>query len=160
MSDRRFPGLPPHDPDGPVDSPRVQGWQPRQTPDHAASHAAPEAVAGDVVLTADVATTDLSAAASARMGGRAIALAGVVVVAGVVLARLLGWLRTVVFFCPFGAGARLHSFLFAFRIPDALFQLVAAGAVGSALVPVASGWLANGGPERARRLIATVTNLM
>jgi putative peptidoglycan lipid II flippase len=168
MSDRRFPGLPPrrselpaHDPDGTVESPRVQGWQPRQTPDHAASHAAPEAIAGDVVLTADVATSDLSAAVSARLGGRAIALAGVVVVAGVVLSRLIGWLRTAVFFAQFGgSNPRLDSFYFAFRIPDTLFQLVAAGAVGSALVPVASALLANGEPERARRLIATIANLM
>src|ERR1035437_5728071 len=147
MSDRRFPGLPPHDPDGPVDSPRVQGWQPRQTPDHAASHAAPEAVAGDVVLTADVATSNLSAAASARLGGRAIALAGVVVVAGVFLSRLIGWLRTAVFFAQFGgSNAGLDSFYFAFRIPDTLFQLVAAGAAGGALVPPGSGWSAHSEP--------------
>jgi len=37
---------------------------------------------------------------------------------------------------------------------------VAAGAVGSALVPVASALLANGEAERARRLVATIANLM
>jgi putative peptidoglycan lipid II flippase len=145
-----------------VESPRLDGWQPRGLPPiRREPSPPPAAVAGDVVLTADVATSDLSAAASARMGGRAIALAGVVVVVGVVLARLLGWLRTAVFFAQFGGSNQsLDSFFFAFRIPDTLFQLVAAGAVGSALVPVASGLLANGEPERARRLIATVTNLM
>jgi putative peptidoglycan lipid II flippase len=123
--------------------------------------AAPEAVVGDIVLTADVGTSDLSAAASARLGGRAIALAGVVVVAGVVLSRLLGWLRMSVFYAQFsGHDAGLDSFLAAFRIPDFLFQLVAAGAVGSALVPVASALLANGEGERARRLVATIANLM
>jgi putative peptidoglycan lipid II flippase len=116
---------------------------------------------GDVVLTADVGTSDLSAAASARLGGRAIALAAVVVVAGVVLSRLIGWLRSAVFLAEFGGhNTNLDAFYAAFRIPDTLFQLVAAGAVGSALVPVASALLAEGEGERARRLIATIANLM
>ena len=149
-----------------AESPRVEGWQPRGPQPRHGAVAPPEAVAGDVVLTADVATAevaaeDLSAAASARLGGRAIALAGVVVVGGVIASRLIGWLRTAVFFAQFGgSNASLDSFYFAFRIPDTLFQLVAAGAVGSALVPVASALLANGEPERARRLIATIANLM
>jgi putative peptidoglycan lipid II flippase len=114
-----------------------------------------------VVLTADVATPDLSASTSARLGGRAIALAGVVVVAGVVLSRVIGWLRTAVFLAEFGGkNANLDAFYAAFRIPDTLFQLVAAGAVGSALVPVASALLADGEADRARRLIATIGNLM
>ena len=122
---------------------------------------APAAIAGDVVLTADVATADLSASASARLGGRAIALAGVVVVGGVVLSRLIGWLRTAVFLAEFGGtNANLDAFYAAFRIPDTLFQLVAAGAVGSALVPVASALLAGGESERARRLVSTIANLM
>jgi putative peptidoglycan lipid II flippase len=118
-------------------------------------------VAGDVVLSGEAATSDLSESSSVRLGGRAIALAGVVVVAGVVLSRLLGWARTSVFLAEFGTGdGRLDAFNAAFRIPDTLFQLVAAGAVGSALVPVASELLARGEPERARRLIATIANLM
>ena len=167
MNGQRLPGMPPRntgatppDAEVTVESPRIPGWQPRHAPDPGAAHARPEAIAGDVVLSADVATGDLTAAASARLGGRAIALAGVVVVGGVVLSRLLGWLRTAVFFAQFGSSHSLDSFYFAFRIPDTLFQLVAAGAIGSALVPVASGLLANGEPERAKRLIATVANLM
>jgi putative peptidoglycan lipid II flippase len=118
------------------------------------------AVAGDVVLSADVATSDLSVSSSARLGGRAIALAGLVVVAGVVLSRLIGWVRTAVFMAEFGQGKNLDAFIAAFRIPDTLFQLVAAGAVGSALVPVASALLADGEGDRARRLISTIGNLM
>ena len=83
-----------------------------------------------------------------------------VVVAGVVISRVLGWVRTSLFLAQFGPGANLDAFYAAFRIPDTLFQLVAAGAVGSALVPVASELLARGEPERARRLIATIANLM
>ncbi|MFI5258176.1 MAG: murein biosynthesis integral membrane protein MurJ [Candidatus Limnocylindrales bacterium] len=119
------------------------------------------AVAGDVVLSGEAATSDLSETSSVRLGGRAIALAGVVVVTGVVLSRLLGWARTSVFLAQFGGdSAGLDAFWAAFRIPDTIFQLVAAGAVGSALVPVASELLARGEVERARRLIATIANLM
>ena len=119
-------------------------------------------VAGDVVLTGDLGgTADLAAASAARLGGRAIAMAGVVVVAGVVLSRLFGWLRTAVFLAEFGGNSQnLDSFYNAFRLPDTLFQLVAAGALGSALVPVASALLDKGEVEMARRLIATMANLM
>ncbi len=123
--------------------------------------AAPVAVAGDVILSAEAATSDLSSASAARLGGRAIAMAGLVVVAGVVLSRVLGWVRTSVFLAEFGGHSpSLDAFFAAFRIPDTLFQLVAAGAVGSALVPVASELLARGESERARRLVATIANLM
>ncbi len=119
------------------------------------------AVAGDVVLSGDGATSDLSARSAARLSGRAIAVAGLMVVLGVVLARVLGWARTSVFGAEFGFDdGRLSAFWAAFRIPDFLFQLVAAGAIGSALVPVASGLLSNGEEERARRLISTIGNLM
>ena len=117
-------------------------------------------VGGDLVLTADGAATDLATASMARLGGRAIAMAGLVVVGGVVLSRLLGWGRTAVFASEFGPGPDLDAFYQAFRIPDTLFQLVAAGAIGSALVPVASELIARGEDDRARRLVSTMVNLM
>jgi putative peptidoglycan lipid II flippase len=123
-------------------------------------YASAEAVGGDVILSGDGATTDLSARAAERLSGRAIALAGVVVVAGVFLSRILGLVRMSVFGAEFGAGNELDAFFAAFRIPDTLFQLVAAGAVGSALVPVASGLVAQEQSERARRVISTIANFM
>jgi putative peptidoglycan lipid II flippase len=121
----------------------------------------PVAVAGDVVLTAEAAVSDLSASSAARLRGQAIAVAGFVVIAGVVLSRVLGFVRTGVLNAEFGGDSTSYAaFNFAFRIPDTLFQLVAAGAVGSALVPVASELLARGEDERARRLVGTITNLM
>jgi putative peptidoglycan lipid II flippase len=144
-----------------VESPRLRGWQPRSPLAGHPEAVAPQAVAGDAILSAEVSTGDLSAGSAARLGGRAIALAGVVVVAGVVLSRLIGWARTAVFFAEFGGSSNnLDSFYAAFRIPDTLFQLVAAGAVGSALVPVVSELLAKGEPDRARRVISTIANLM
>jgi len=156
------------EPDPQLDSPRRRGWQPRpQLRDAGGVLAAPVSVAGDIVLSGEGATADLTASAdlvsesAARLGGRAIALAGLVVVAGVVLSRVLGWLRTSVFLAEYGAkNYHLDAFWNAFVVPDTLFQLVAAGAVGSALVPVASQLLANGEADRARRVISTVLNLM
>ncbi len=117
-------------------------------------------VTGDVILTTDDSSTDLAAISAARLGGRAIALAGVVVVTGVVMSRLLGWVRIAVIGAQFGLSADSSAFYAAFRIPDTLFQLVAAGAIGSAVVPVASELIARGDDEGARKLISTITNLM
>jgi putative peptidoglycan lipid II flippase len=117
-------------------------------------------VSGDVILATDESSTDLAAISAARLGGRAIALSGLVVIVGVVLSRLLGEVRLAVIGAEFGAGANLDAFTAAFRIPDTLFQLVAAGAIGSAVVPVASELIARGDTEGARRLISTITNLM
>jgi putative peptidoglycan lipid II flippase len=122
---------------------------------------APVTVAGDVVLTAQAGASDFASASAARLRGQAIALAGLVVVAGVVLSRILGFVRVGVLNAEYGGlSPQLAAFNFAFRIPDTLFQLVAAGAVGSALVPVASELIARGEDERARRLIGTITNMM
>ena len=46
------------------------------------------------------------------------------------------------------------------RIPDLIFQLVAAGALSSALIPVISGLFANGEQARAWRVVSTIINLM
>jgi len=89
-----------------------------------------------------------------------IARAGLVVSAAYLASRLLGYLRVVVIGTTFGAGPELDSFFAAFRIPDLIFQLVAAGAVASALVPLVSGLQATGDSARAWRIVATIANLM
>jgi putative peptidoglycan lipid II flippase len=89
-----------------------------------------------------------------------IARAGMIVTGAFLLSRVLGWLRVVVISTIFGAGRDLDAFFAAFRIPDLIFQLVAAGALGSALIPVLAGLLATGEPGRAWRVANTVTNLV
>jgi putative peptidoglycan lipid II flippase len=74
--------------------------------------------------------------------------------------RALGWLRVVVLGNLYGASADLDAYYAAFRIPDLVFQLVAAGAIASSLIPVLSGLVANGQQERAWRTASTVLNLM
>ena len=113
------------------------------------------------MLTSDGGAADLGGSSLGRLSGRGLAMAGLVVMSGVILSRLLGWARTSVLLAEFGAQSRpLDTFYSAFTLPDTLFQLIAAGAIGSALVPVASGLIAGGEEERARKLISTMANLI
>ena len=92
--------------------------------------------------------------------GRGLARAGLIVSVTFLASRLLGWVRLLVIANTFSAGPDLDSFFAAFRIPDLIFQLVAAGALGSALIPILSGLLATNQERRAWRVVSTVTNLM
>ena len=91
---------------------------------------------------------------------RTLARAGLIVSAAFLVSRVLGWLRLVVIANAVDDPSQLDAFFAAFRIPDLLFQLVAAGALSSALIPVISGVIASDGFERAWRVVSTVTNLM
>jgi putative peptidoglycan lipid II flippase len=92
--------------------------------------------------------------------GRTLAMAGLIVSAAFLLSRVLGFVRVTVIVAAFPDAADLDTFFAAFRLPDLVFQLVAAGALGSALIPVLSGLLANQATARAWRVASTVTNLM
>ena len=92
--------------------------------------------------------------------GRTLARAGLIVTSAFFASRLLGGVRSVVIGAEFGAGSELDSFLAAFRIPDVIFQLVAAGALSSALIPIVAGLHAGNDDERAWRVASTVTTLM
>ncbi len=91
---------------------------------------------------------------------RGLARAGLVVTVAFLASRLLGWLRFVVMSAQFPAQGELDPYFAAFRIPDLIYQLVAAGAVGSALIPVLTTLIAEGAPRRAWRVASTVINLM
>jgi putative peptidoglycan lipid II flippase len=96
--------------------------------------------------------------ATARTSG--LVRAGVLLSSAFLVSRALGYLRTVVLGTTFGAGPELDSFFAAFRIPDFIFQIVAAGAMGSALIPVLAGLFASGERAHAWRVVATVANLI
>ncbi len=95
-----------------------------------------------------------------RSSAVALAKAGLVVSAAYLVARVLGYVRVVVIGTTFGAGEELDAFYAAFRIPDLIFQLVAAGAVASAVVPIVSTLVANDERARAWRVVSTLVNLM
>ncbi len=89
----------------------------------------------------------------------ALARAGAIVSGAFLVSRVLGWLRMTTITGVFGATTDVDAFFAAFRIPDLIFQLVAAGAIASALVPVVSGLLASDLESRAWRVVSTVFNL-
>ncbi len=94
------------------------------------------------------------------MSRGALARAGLMVTGAFLASRILGWLRVVVLSNLFGAGAELDAYYAAFRIPDLIFELVAAGAISSALIPVLAGLIEHGERQRAWRVASTVLNLM
>jgi putative peptidoglycan lipid II flippase len=94
------------------------------------------------------------------IGASSLARAGMIVSGAFLVSRVLGWLRLVVIVNAVRDPRELDAFFAAFRIPDLLFQLVAAGAVSSALIPVVASIIASDGHERAWRVVSTVTNLM
>lgn len=94
------------------------------------------------------------------MSGRTLARAGLVVAIAFLASRVLGYVRVVVITNEFGAGAQLDAYFAAFRVPDAIFQLVAAGALSSAMIPVLAGLFSRGEEARAWRVVSTVLNVM
>lgn len=104
--------------------------------------------------------TDTGAPSAPSTTTRALARAGLAVTAAFLASRLLGWLRVVVISQAFPDPADLDPYLAAFRIPDLVYQLVAAGAVGSALIPVLTELLGGGQETRVSRVASSVLNLM
>jgi putative peptidoglycan lipid II flippase len=111
-----------------------------------------------------IAGSEAEASAATRRPGtpstRAIARAGLIVTFLFLVSRILGYVRTVAIAASVRDIGELGPFFAAFRIPDFLFQLVAAGALSSALIPVVSALFATDEDARAWRVVSTVTTLM
>ena len=93
-------------------------------------------------------------------GGLALARAGLIVSGAFLVSRVLGYVRVVVIGSTLGAGPELDAFFAAFRVPDLIFQLVAAGTVAAALVPMVAGELGTGRTSRAWHIVSTIASLM
>lgn len=70
--------------------------------------------------------------------------------------RLLGWVRLIVLLAAFGADGRLDPYLAAFKVPDIIYQLIAAGPLSSVLVPLIVRLRTEGDSARAHRMISAV----
>ena len=92
--------------------------------------------------------------------GRVLVTASLILTVAALASRLLGWIRLLVIGSPVGASRELDAYFAAFRIPDAIFQLVVAGALSAALIPVFSGYRARGQDEEAWKLASSVINLV
>jgi putative peptidoglycan lipid II flippase len=98
--------------------------------------------------------------ASGPSVGRVLANASLILTVAALASRLLGWIRLLVIGSQFGASADLDAYFAAFRIPDAIFQLVVAGALSAALIPVFSSYRAREDEREAWRLASSVINLV
>ena len=92
-------------------------------------------------------------------GPQTIARAGLIVTSAFMVSRILGYVR-VIAISGVAPAAELDTFFAAFRIPDLIFQLVAAGALSSALIPIVTALFTAGEAPRAWRVVSTVINLM
>ncbi|MEI6271126.1 MAG: lipid II flippase MurJ, partial [Chloroflexota bacterium] len=89
------------------------------------------------------------------MSGQAVRNSALLSVAALA-SRLLGWVRLIVLVAAFGVDGRLDPYLAAFKIPDIIYQLIAAGPLASVLVPVIVRLRGEGDELRARRLMSAI----
>src|SRR5256885_228402 len=87
-----------------------------------------------------------------------LARASVIMIATLVASRVLGWLRLSVIGAHFGETPELDAFWAAFKIPDAIFGLVVAGALASAFIPVFTSYLAREREQEAWHVASSVMN--
>ncbi|MBI5349786.1 MAG: hypothetical protein HZB77_10805 [Chloroflexi bacterium] len=81
-----------------------------------------------------------------------------VVMAGFVVANLLGLLRQIIINRAFGTSAELDAYFAAFRVPDLLFNILAGGALGSAFIPLFAEFIEKNDHPHAWRLAIAITN--
>mgnify|MGYP000894382854 CR=1 FL=1 len=91
---------------------------------------------------------------------RQVARAAALVMAAFAVSRLLGLVRQMVFGAYFGTGPEMDAYVAAVSIPDAIFLIVAGGALGSAFIPLFTGRLARGETVAAWRLYSAVVTLL
>ncbi len=90
------------------------------------------------------------------LSNKQIARAATIVVGGFLASGVLGLVRTAAFSVTFGASDALDAFYAAQRIPEALFVVVAGGALGSSFIPVFARFFAASDERGAWRLASAV----
>jgi putative peptidoglycan lipid II flippase len=84
--------------------------------------------------------------------------ASLFMIATLIASRILGWLRLSIIGAKFGQTPELDGYFAAFRIPDTLFNLLVAGALASAFIPVFTSYLAKEREDEAWRVASSVMN--
>ena len=83
-----------------------------------------------------------------------------VVFAGILISRVLGLVRTTLFARYFGAGAEADAYNAAFKIPNAVRNLLGEGTLSASFVPVYSRLLARSDAAGAKALAAAVLGFL
>lgn len=92
--------------------------------------------------------------------GRQIARAASIVMLAYIVSTLIGLVRGMVVTSAFDVGAELDSFNAANRVTELLFNLMAGGALGSAFIPMFTGFLTRKDNRGAWRLASGVLNVV
>ena len=93
-----------------------------------------------------------------KSAGQQIARAAGIVMIAYILSTLIGIVRGMVVSRVFGTSAALDSFNAANRVTELLFNLTAGGALGSAFIPMFTGYLTRKDQKGAWRLASGVVN--
>ncbi|MGV8049959.1 MAG: murein biosynthesis integral membrane protein MurJ [Anaerolineaceae bacterium] len=101
-----------------------------------------------------------SATIETQSAGRQIARAASMVMIAFIVSNLVGVVRGMVITRAFGTSADLDSFNAANRITELLFNLMAGGALGSAFIPMFTGYLTREDKKGAWRLASGVLNVL
>lgn len=82
--------------------------------------------------------------------------AAFIIMATVIFSQILGLVRQRLLVSIFGPSDTLGVYLASTKLPDFLFQLIIAGALSSAFIPVFSDFLAKGRDKEAHRMASTL----
>ena len=85
--------------------------------------------------------------------------AAFVIMTTIVLSQVLGLIRQRLLVSVFGASNTVGVYLASSRLPDLLFQLVIAGALASAFIPVFSNFLAKGKTEDGNKMASSLLSI-
>ncbi len=85
--------------------------------------------------------------------------AALVLMTTVVLSQVLGLVRQRLLVGTFGASDTLGVYLASSKLPDFLFQIIIAGALSSAFIPVFAGLLSKGRNEDGNKMASTLLSL-
>lgn len=85
--------------------------------------------------------------------------AAVVIMTTIIFSQVLGLFRQRLLVSIFGASDTLGIYLASTRVPEFLFQLIIAGALTSAFIPVFSDYLAKDKEEEAKKMASTLLAL-
>jgi putative peptidoglycan lipid II flippase len=86
-----------------------------------------------------------------RRVAQGVAGAAALIAVLTVLARLAGFVRTLVFTNAVGAGSTGDTYTAANNVPNIVYEIVAGGALASLVVPMLAGGIVAGNPEQVRR---------
>ncbi len=85
--------------------------------------------------------------------------AAIVIMTTIILSQILGLIRQRLLVTLFGASNTLGVYLASTRLPEFLFQLIIAGALTSAFIPVFSDYLVKGKEVDAHKIASTLLSL-